>query len=51
MLSALQVPHPWFGISSEFPALQVQGSAQAAEWSSVHSQYITVGGSPEYCVM
>lgn len=51
LLSALQAPHSCFGISSEFQALLVQGSAQAAEWSSVHSQYIAVGGSPEYCVM
>lgn len=48
MLSALQAPQPWFSVQSEFQALLVQGSAQAAEWSSVHSQYIAVGGSPEW---
>lgn len=48
LLSALQAPHLWFGNPSEFQALLVQGSAQAAEWSSVHSQYIAVGGSPVY---
>lgn len=37
LLSALQAPQPWFGIPSEFQALLVQGSAQAAEWSSFHS--------------
>lgn len=44
LLSAVQAPYPSFGIPSEFQALLVQGSAQAAEWSSVHSQYIAVGG-------
>lgn len=33
-LSGLQAPQPRFGIQSEFQALLVQGSAQAAEWSS-----------------
>lgn len=37
MLSALQAPQPWCSIQSEFQALLVQGLAQAAEWSSVHS--------------
>lgn len=48
LLSALQALHLWFGNPSEFQALLVQGSAQAAEWSSVHSQYIAGGGSPVY---
>lgn len=47
MLSALQGPQPGFGVQSEFQALLVQGLAQAAEWSSVHSQYIVNGGSAE----
>lgn len=33
-LSGLQPPQPQFGIQSEFQALLVRGSAQAAEWSS-----------------
>lgn len=48
--SALQAPHSWFGSPSEFQSLLVQGPTQAAEWSSIHSQYIVVGGLPESVV-